>query len=239
MFSFLRRDLPASGRVLYPGSIPPPLEQLSGLREPVTCKRTTPSGDQVWAVAVTHPVRGEAEIACLRQLMPLPPELIAHTLTLSDDEKARARIGEAVVAVRIRAQHQNVLRDRKRLLFWLRALMQADGAVAIDDASMLYWSQAMLDDELAHDADLDIESLYTIHAVQDSQDAARVVGCTRTVSRNCGHSTSTCSSRHLCSWPTAAIRSAPWRLVLSRVQWLMTSIAFRWRFRMARSGSCQ
>ena len=70
--------------------------------------------------------------------MPLPPELIAHTLTLSDDEKARARIGEAVVTVRIRAQHQNVLRDRKRLLFWLRALMQADGAVAIDDASMLY-----------------------------------------------------------------------------------------------------
>ena len=106
--------------------------------------------------------------------MPLPPELIAHTLTLSDDEKARARIGEAVVTVRIRAQHQNVLRDRKRLLFWLRALMQEDGAVAIDDASMLYWSQAMLDDELAHDADLDIESLYTIHAVQDSQDAARV-----------------------------------------------------------------
>jgi hypothetical protein len=39
---------------------------------------------------------------------------------------------------------------------------------------MLFWSQAMLDDELAHDADLDIESLYTIHAVQDAQDPARV-----------------------------------------------------------------
>ncbi len=159
MFSFLQRDLPAAGRVLYPGAIGPPLEQLSALREPVTCTRTTPSPDQVWAIAATHPLWGAADIACLRQLMPVPAELIDHTLSLSDDEKARARMGETAVAVRVSGQQKNILRDRKRLLCWLRALMQADGAVAIDLGSMLLWSQAMLDDELAHDADLDIESL--------------------------------------------------------------------------------
>ena len=106
--------------------------------------------------------------------MTQPPELIEHTLALTDTEKAAARTGCAAVTVKIRAQHQNLLRDRKRLLFWLRALMQPDGVVAIDDSSMLYWSQAMLDDELAHDADLDIESLYTIHAVQDAADSTRV-----------------------------------------------------------------
>ena len=72
--------------------------------------------------------------------------------------------------------------------------MQPDGAVAIDDSSTLYWSQAMLEDELAHDADLDMESLYTIHAVHDCERTRRVCrGCTRTVSRNSAHSTSTCS----------------------------------------------
>lgn len=199
MFSFLQRDVPASGRVLYPGSIPPPLEQLSSLREPVTCTRRTPSADEIWAAQAEHPVWGACEIACLRQRMPQPAELIDHTLTLADDEKARARAGESVVTVRIRAKHRNVLRDRKRLLFWLRALMQPDGAVAIDDSSTLYWSQAMLDDELAHDADLDIESLYTIHAVQDSADRRVCSGCTRTDSRSCKHSTWMFSSRRHCS----------------------------------------
>jgi uncharacterized protein YegJ (DUF2314 family) len=52
--------------------------------------------------------------------------------------------------------------------------MQAGGAIAIDESSMMFWSQAMLDDELAHDADLDIESLYTIHAVQDGKDPRHV-----------------------------------------------------------------
>ena len=174
MFSFLQRDLPAAGRVLYPGAIGPPLEQLSALSEPVTSRRTTPSPDQVWAIAATHPLWGAADIACLRQPMPVPAELIDHTLSLSDEEKARARMGEIAVAVHVSGQQKNILRDRKRLLCWLRALMQADGAVAIDDGSTLFWSQAMLDDELAHDADLDIESLYTIHAVQDSQDPTRV-----------------------------------------------------------------
>jgi hypothetical protein len=83
-------------------------------------------------------------------------------------------MGTAAVAVSVRAQHEHVLRVRKRLLFWLRELMQRDGTIAIDDTSMLLWSEAMLDDELAHDADLDIESLYTIHSVRDGLDPARV-----------------------------------------------------------------
>jgi uncharacterized protein YegJ (DUF2314 family) len=174
MFSFLSRELPATGHVLYPGAIPPPLEQLSALREPVTWTGATASADQVWSVEATHPAWGSAEIACLRRTMPLPAELIDHALSLTADEKSGARMGEAAVAVRVRAQQKHVLRDRKRLLFWLRALMQPDGVVGIDDASTLCWSRAMLDDELAHDAELDIESLYTIHAVQDSQDPARV-----------------------------------------------------------------
>jgi hypothetical protein len=107
--------------------------------------------------------------------MPPPPELIDFMLSLSAEEKARARLGEAAVAVRVRGRQKHVLRDRKHLLFWLRALMLTDGVIAFDDASMLFWSQSMLDDEIAHTADLDIESLYAIHAVHDAQQSTRVV----------------------------------------------------------------
>jgi hypothetical protein len=174
MFGFLRSELPASGRVLYAGAIPPPLEQLSALRDPVVCQPCTPEADQVWAADVTHPSWGKARIACLRGSSPVPVELIDCTPALANDEKARARLGQTAVTVCVPAQQKHLLRDRKRLLFWLRALMEAEGAIAIDDASTMFWSQAMLDDELAHDADLDVESLYTIHAVQASADPARV-----------------------------------------------------------------
>jgi hypothetical protein len=174
MFSFLQRNLPAVGRVLYPGGIPPALERLSAFAEPVTWTRVNASPDQTWAVEATHPVWGTAEVVCEREPAPLPEVLIDHTVGFAEDERARARLGQATIAVRVQARQAYVLKDRKRLLFWLQALMQSDGAVAIDGGSTLLWSRAMLDDEMAHDADLDVESLYAIHAVRDPHDANRV-----------------------------------------------------------------
>jgi len=173
MFSFLQRDLPAVGRVFYRGPIPPPIDQLTVFGESVTWTRIPPSPEQLWAVEATHPVWGAADIACDRRVMPFPEDLIEHVAALSEDEKARARLGNTAVAVRVHTHQKHVLRDRKRLLFWLRALMQSDGAIAVDGGSTLLWSHAMLDDELAHNADLDIESLYAIHAVEDPRDAHR------------------------------------------------------------------
>jgi uncharacterized protein YegJ (DUF2314 family) len=174
MFNFLRRDLPATGRVLYPGAIPPPFAGLAALQGAVSFTEVSPSADQVWAVRSTHPQWGVAELAALRHQPPAASVLIDHALALSNDEKAKAKTGEAAITVRVQVEQQHVLRDRKRLLFWLRALMQPDGVVAIDDSSMLFWSAAMLEDELAHDADLDIESLYAMHAVQDASDGSRI-----------------------------------------------------------------
>jgi len=173
MFSFLQREIPSVGRVLYPGSIPPSLDHLAGLGPPVTVKRGTPASTQLWSIEAAHPLWGTAEIACDRAPAPLPDVLIDHTLALTDAEKARARLGVSTVAVRVHARQKHVLKDRKRLLFWLRALMQPDGVLAVDGTSMLLWSSAMLEDELAHDAPLDIEGLYTIHAVLDDGGAKR------------------------------------------------------------------
>jgi uncharacterized protein YegJ (DUF2314 family) len=173
MFSFLRRDVPAVGLVFYPGAVLPPPESVPGLSTPVTWQRTGPARDQVWAVKATHPKWGSADIGAERTRPPFPDVLIDHTLALSADEKARARTGESAISIKVAGQKDNVLRDRKRLLFWLGALMEADGVVAFDTEATLLWSRAMLDDELAHDADLDIEALYVIHAVRNESDGAR------------------------------------------------------------------
>jgi uncharacterized protein DUF2314 len=166
MFSFLRRDLPAAGYVLYPGPLPPPFESLSVFQNPVTWTPNAPAPNQSWAVEAAHPHWGTADIACQRNSVPLPQELIDHSPALTAAEKGLARRGQATISIRVRTHEKLVLRDRKRLLFWLRALMQSDGAIAFDGESTVLWSAAMLDDELAHDADLDIEALYTLHAVK-------------------------------------------------------------------------
>lgn len=174
MFAFLERDRPAVGRVLYPGALAPPFDQLNVLSPPVTWTRKTPAQEHVWEVEATHPKWGTVDLACHRDGSALPGVLIDHTLALSETEKARARLGQAAIAVRVHTRPRQVLADRKRLLFWLRGLMQGDGVIGVDTTSQLLWSPAMLEDELTHDADLDIEALYTIHAVSDQADRSRV-----------------------------------------------------------------
>jgi hypothetical protein len=174
MFSFLQRDLPAFGRVLYPGAIPPPSPKLSAQAPAVSVSPVTPAADQVWAVKAEHPVWGSADIACVRNPSPLPDELVDVVPSLSTAEKDRARRGHLTIEVRVQTYQKQMLRDRKRLLFWLHALMESDGAIAIDGTSGLLWSHAMLADELSHDADLDIEALFALHAVLDPSHPERV-----------------------------------------------------------------
>ena len=173
MFSFLQRELPSMGRVFYRGSVPLPLDQVSALRS-LRCQSVQPAGDLLWAVEATHPTWGKADIACERLPRPLPDAVIDHTITLTSEERELARLGESSISISVSSTHANVLEARKRLVYWLKALMDDDGVLALDEGSTLLWSQAMLEDEVAHDADLDIEALYTIHAVQDSDDPERV-----------------------------------------------------------------
>jgi len=174
MFAFLERERPAAGFVLYPGALPPPIDKLTALLPPVTWTRKTPAQEHVWEIEATHPKWGKADLAGHRDGSALPDVLIDHTLALSEAEKGRARLGQAAIGVRVHTRTRQVLAERKRLLFWLQALMQHDGAIGVDTTSQLLWSPAMLEDELAHDADLDIEALYTIHAIWDEADKSHV-----------------------------------------------------------------
>ena len=74
------------------------------------------------------------------------------------------------------AKRKEVLADRKTMLRFARALLGEDGVVAIDMASQIPWSRAALDEELAHDAELDIQSLFCLHIVVDDPAGAAETG---------------------------------------------------------------
>lgn len=122
------------------------------------------------AVRLTHPVWGEALVGIPSDRWVPPADVIRWgTPGLTDAERELAGRAETALLVRLTTPERRVPRARKHLLRWLRLLMTLDGLVAQDVTSQLFWSSPMLEDELAHDADLDVEALFTVHAIYDEQ----------------------------------------------------------------------
>ncbi|HPF38146.1 MAG TPA: DUF4026 domain-containing protein [Phycisphaerae bacterium] len=117
-----------------------------------------------WEIRVRHPQWGNAEIR--PEKTRLAPLMIDHDWSLLEGEKEEARAAGVGVRVKISATRANLLADRKNLLRFLRAIMGDDGVMAMDLMAYRLWSRDSLDDEVAHDADLDISQIFAIHAVQ-------------------------------------------------------------------------
>ncbi len=179
MWPFLDKPVVHEGNVCYRGPIAPTIDQVLGLAsgEVAATRTEMPKGlDGAWSVRFTHPAWGEAVVTSARGA-PVPNADVIRWGTPGLTDREREAVGRAEVALLVQATtpERSVLRARKYLLRWLHLLMRLDGLVAIDHAAGLFWSQPMLDDELAHDADLDVEALYTIHAIYDPDAEDRAV----------------------------------------------------------------
>jgi len=144
-------------------------DELDGLSKAgLQVKRGEPGSDYEWQLEVRHPDWGSADIFCPRG-MPLPPsELIEWDPRLSRQEKEEVAVYGSAVFVRAEPQQHDVLRDRKILLRFLRAVVGSHGLFAMDHVAQSCWSRSALDEELGHDAPLDIASVFTIHMVGNS-----------------------------------------------------------------------
>jgi Protein of unknown function (DUF4026) C-terminal len=142
VLSFLRRSAPGVGLVYFDRL--PETEELRLRAEP-------------WQGAEASPAPDSPALA----------ELLRFSSAVTDAERRAAESASAAVLVRVPAAEQDVLRDRKQLLRALRGVMADDGAMAVDLGARLPWSQASLEDELSHDAALDVEALYCLHAVYE------------------------------------------------------------------------
>ena len=128
-----------------------------------------PTEWEAWALRLSHPRWGQARLASPKRTEPVPKAVVQFDNRLDESEKSVALHGQSSVSVNLDGAKTDVLRDRKRLLRFLNAVMGEDGLIAYDATASRFWSRAALADELSHDADLDIDSLFTIHAITANQ----------------------------------------------------------------------
>lgn len=160
-----QQDRPCAGTALFPGTLPPRLEEMQYLTEAGIRMSPGTAGDCHWSLKLEHPQWGKADLVTMRNMPEVPRFLIDHDPRLSPAEREQVRAARSPVSLMTRPRQGDVLRDRKMFLRFLRAVMGRDSVAAIDHSSHHLWSAAALDEELCHDAPLDIESLFTIHMV--------------------------------------------------------------------------
>src|SRR5262245_21574527 len=166
MFKIFQKNFPGIGSVYYRGNLQPRPEEYSFLqKQGFEVSRGPEAPNAHWVLRLKHAKLGEAEVVALRDFKPPPRQVLEYTINLSEREMAEAGAAGTGVTLRVPATRNNMLRDRKRFLYFLRAVMADDGVVAADHASQLFWSPAALKDETAHGADVDISALYCLHAV--------------------------------------------------------------------------
>ncbi len=166
MFGLFKKDAPSGGTILFRGTNPGRPEEFAFLEKcGIRITRRPDSEEWHWSLRLEHDGWGAADLTHYKNFPPPPRGLIDFSMTLSDEEKELALGAGSVLVVRADSTRKNVLRDRKNFLRFVQAAMGDDGLVACDHVSQLCWSRAMLEDELAHDADLDVESVFCLHAV--------------------------------------------------------------------------
>ena len=164
-----QRTVEQTGSVHFRGTIPPRLENFASLAHQGIRIEPRPCGDDAhWQAELTHSAWGKAELGCLRHSPPPPRLLLQYDPRLTEAEKRLAALAGSAVRLKVEARTGNVLSDRKDLLRYLGAVMADDGVVAVDHDSQAFWARAGLDDELAHDAELDIDAVYSLHLVGGS-----------------------------------------------------------------------
>jgi uncharacterized protein YegJ (DUF2314 family) len=171
MWAVLQKPTMHRAVVLFRGPIAPTVEQVLALAGgDVTAARVEPRRgiDSPWAVELAHPAWGKTVVTIARDAPRPDADMLRWGAgALTEQERTAAAHAEVAMLVEATTPERRVTRARKHLLRWLHLLMSLDGLAANDLQSQLFWSRAMLDDELAHDADLDVEALFTIHAVYD------------------------------------------------------------------------
>ena len=166
MFDWFKKKLPLVGSVLFRGALPPRAEELHGLAQ--AGLEVSPGEDGSgahWSRKLRHPQWGEALLVALRDAPTPPRELFFHDAGLTEEEAESATQAGSSLTLQLTPAGENVLSGRKVFFRFLSAVMARDGLAVLDHLASRAWSRGALDEELAHDADLDIEGLFCVHAV--------------------------------------------------------------------------
>lgn len=162
-----------SGSVLFRGRWVARPEDFASLeRVGIRIGAPARNDDGGWSLPLEHRAWGRATLEAFQD-PPIPPEIMVnHDARLNDDEKGAVRGAGYAVFVRAEPRTGNVLTDRKDLLHFLHAAMLDEGIAVLDHSAQAFWSRGALEEELAHDAELDIDAIHTIHFVREDEGKA-------------------------------------------------------------------
>ena len=165
-----KRKLDLRGLIFFRGTLAPTLQSLSGLAPAgIEVEVLKPDSQEIWAANLRHASWGRARLSATRGIEP-PPEVIvkvASGLTQSEREWILQNAQSALL-LDVPSQTDDVLRDRKRFLRFMNAVLGSDGVVALDVMADTFWTPGRLSDELRHDAALDIIQIHVLHIVEET-----------------------------------------------------------------------
>jgi hypothetical protein len=172
MFEFLRQSIESTGYVYFRGTLPPRLHEFDQLaQQQITIQPLADRSGFEWVASMTHPTWGEAQVMAPKQFDAPPRVLLEFDPRLNEDDVTDILACESGLMVSMKGKQKNVLRDRKNFLHFAGALMGDDGVAVCDVTAQRFWPGNVLGMELCHDAELDVDALFSIHAIPD-EDAA-------------------------------------------------------------------
>jgi uncharacterized protein YegJ (DUF2314 family) len=125
--------------------------------------------DGNWRMTALHPLWGSLTLMGVEDPPPWPI-MLSHFVPLTKGERAAVEGVKSALYVELPAAGENVLRERKTMLRALSAIGGGGLVAAVDHMAQRLWTAADLAEELAHDADLDIESALSLHAIMGEGD---------------------------------------------------------------------
>ncbi len=105
----------------------------------------------------------------LRKNMAPPRAVLDYDTSLTPQEREDGHSAGVMIGLHMQQTKGHILRDRKNFLRFARTIMGDDGVLVDDATAQRFWSRARLDDELCHDADLDVTDVFSVHAVGDEE----------------------------------------------------------------------
>jgi uncharacterized protein YegJ (DUF2314 family) len=161
---------PLLGSVLFRGSLPPKAQEFASLAKlGINVRPADGPRGSLWGLDLRHDEWGQANLACFRDLPTLPAHLVDLEPRLLAEEKQQIRSAGCAIGLMMTPGAENILRDRKNFLRFAQATMGSDGLGVVDHKAQAMWSPAALAEELSHNADLDIISLFTTHWIYVEQ----------------------------------------------------------------------
>jgi len=163
-----KRNLDLRGLVFFRGSLAPTLEGVDGIAKAgISVEALKPASSEVWAANLRHPAWGRARLSATRPGdAPSAELLVRHATGITESEREEiARDAQSTLTLEVPAQNGDVLRDRKRFLRFLSAVLGTEGVAGLDLLAQTFWTPGRLSDELQHDAALDIIQVHVLHIV--------------------------------------------------------------------------